>query len=101
MVAVKAASFALLLMAHVLPVIPDGTVHGATTPARLVSMVTAARTGVHDAGIMNPVTQKLGRVTGVIPDGLDPGLYLFVRCFSGTLKYNDSLCTFYRISVCS
>lgn len=60
-------------MAHVQPVSRAGTVRDATAHVHLVSMVMAAKKGVHDAGTMNPVTQKLGCVRVVIPDGLDPG----------------------------
>lgn len=61
-------------MVCVLPVSPAGTVHDATTLVRLVTLVMAARKGVHDAGTMSPVTQKLGNVGGVILDGRDPGV---------------------------
>lgn len=76
MVTVKTASTALLLTVCVLLVSPAGTVHDATALARLVTMVTAARKRVHDAGTMSPVTPKLGNVGGVILDGQDPGVYM-------------------------
>lgn len=56
MVTVKTTSSALPLMAPVMPVSPAGTVHDATTRARLVPMVTAARRSVRAAEITNSVT---------------------------------------------
>lgn len=73
-VTVKTTSFALSPMARVQPVSQAGMVRNATAHVHLVSMVMAAKKSVHDAGIMNPVTQKLGCVRAVIPDGLDPGV---------------------------
>lgn len=62
-------------MVPVLPVSPAGTVRDATARVPLVIMVTAAKTSVHVAEILNPVTQKLGNVGGVTLDGLDPGVH--------------------------
>lgn len=57
------------------PVIPAGTVHGATARVRLAITVTAAWKSVHVAGTMNRVTPTLGNVGGVTLDGQDPGVH--------------------------
>lgn len=78
-VSARTTSSAPPLTVPVMPVSPAGTVHSATAPARRGIMVMAARRSVHDAEIMNPVTQKLGNVGGVTLDGLDPGVHAGLR----------------------
>lgn len=76
---VRTKSRALPPTAHAMPVRLAGTGRGVTTPALLAYMVTAAKKGVHGAGIMNPVTKELGIVGSVTLDGLEPGVYASLR----------------------
>lgn len=72
---VRTKSHALPWTAHASPASLAGMVRGVTTPALLVFMVMAAKKGVHDAEIMNPVIKELGIVGSVTLDGLEPGGY--------------------------
>lgn len=89
MVTVKTIRFALPSMVPVLPVNPAGPVHSATARVRLVTTVTVARRSVHVAGAVNPVTQKLGDVGGVTPDGLDPGVCVCEDAWLQRKGYTD------------
>lgn len=74
MVSVETNSNALPLTGCVEPVSLAGTALDVTAYVHLVAMVTAAGRSVHSAGIMNPVTKKLGNVERVTLDGLDQGV---------------------------
>lgn len=68
---VKTDSHALLSMGCVQPVSLDGTVHGATSSARMVTMASGARRNAHAVGMGNHVILEQGSVGTATQAGLE------------------------------